>query len=143
MLCQAVVRSTGHSSCKVSLFTFWNLSQVVILKLERFWKLILCSIIPCCLFFWIRKFSASPLVPNFCQTLNGSLEKFHISPLKCFRGHNFGARRLCFFMHFEVYLVFHNSLFIFFNSKILRSIRELFFIFFEIKNKISIFSQTV
>ena len=87
--CSYVVPScclTWHSPCKVSLFTFWNLPQAVILQLER------CSFMfleayyvfhnSVLFIFLIRKFCASSIVSNFCQILNGSSAKFHFSPFK-------------------------------------------------------------
>ena len=92
MWCQAYCL-TPHSSCKASLFTIWNLSLVVILKMNVavfcFWKLILSSIILCCSFFWIWKFCAPSVVLNFCQTLNGSTVKIHLSPFEMLQNSQF------------------------------------------------------
>ena len=132
---------TWHSSCKVSLFTFWNLSQVVILKLERCGFMFFGSL------FYLPYFSvvnfinskifafvrAAKLLTNFkwlsCKVSFYTLwNASEVTILKLER---------CGFLHSVIYLVFHYSLLFifFFNSKILRSICGLFSIFFEIFKK--------
>ena len=125
---------TWHSSCEASLFTIWNLSQVVILKLERcgflfLWKLILSSIILCSLF-WIRKFCASSVVPNFCETLNGFPVKFHLSPFEMLQRSQFWNKNVAVFCNFEVYIVSNNSLFYFVSNGKFCASSENFFHFF-------------
>ena len=75
------------------------------------------------------------MVPNFCETLNGSPVKFHLSPFEMLQRSQFWNKNVAVFLHFEVYLVSNNSLFLFFFKwEILHFIRELFsfFLNFEI-----------
>ena len=106
---------TWHSSCKVSLFTFWNLSQVVILKLERcsFLFLEAYSVLHnFALFIFLNlQICPSSVVPNFkwlsCKVSFFTLwNASEVTILELYR---------CVFFYMKVYLVFHISLlFIFF-----------------------------
>ena len=52
--------------------------------------------------------------PNFCQSLNGSPVKFHLSPFEVLQRSQFWSLNVAFFLHFEVYLVSDNFLFLLF-----------------------------
>ena len=66
-------------------------------------------------FYNIRKFCASSVVPNFCQSLNGSPVKFHLSPIWNASEVTILELECCGFLHFEVYLVSDNFMFLFFS----------------------------
>ena len=135
---------TWHSSCEASLFTIWNLSQVVILKLERCGFLFLetYSVFHnSVLFIFLNSkilcfVSGAKLLRNFkwlsCKV--SSVTLWNASEVTILE------QERCGFLHFEVYLVSNNSLFLFcFKWEILRFIRELFSFFLNFEKYIFFF----
>ena len=112
-----------RSSCKASLFTIWNLSQVVILKLERCGFLFLKaysvfhnSVLLIFFFFLNLKILCfirdAKLLPNFkwlsCKVSSVTLwNASEVTILEL-------ERCVFFFLHFEVHLVSNNSFFLYF-----------------------------
>ena len=111
---------TWHSSCKASLFTFWNLSQVVILKLERCGFLFLEAysvFFVCAVHFLSSKIlcfiRGAKLLPIFkwlsCKVSSVTIwNASQVTILELER---------CVFLHFEVYLVSDYFLFLFFSIR--------------------------
>ena len=140
---------TWHSSCDASLFTIWNLSQVVILKLERCGFLFLetysvfnNSALLIFFFFFNSKIlcfvCGAKLLRNFkwlsCKV--SSVTLWNASEVTILE------QERCGFLHFEVYLVTNNSFLFFFKWEILRFIREVFSFFFLKKIYRFFFSET-
>ena len=74
------------------------------------------------------------MVPNFCQSLNGSPVKFHLSPFEMFQRSQFWSKNVVFFLfflHFEVYLVSNNFLSLFFSIRKFCVLSVDFFPFFR------------
>ena len=141
---------TWHSSCKASLFTIWNLSQVVILVLERcvfclfleaysvFHDSVLFIFSNLKILCFVR---VAKLLPIFkwlsCKV--SSVTLWNASEV------TFWSLNVTVFLHLEVYLGSDNFLFFFFffNSKILHSIRGLFSFFSKFKKiYFFLFSET-
>ena len=130
---------TWHSSCEASLFTIWNLSQVVILKLERCGFLFLETYsvfhnsVLFIFFFFNSKMlcfvRGAKLLRNFkwlsCKV--SSVTLWNASEVTILE------QERCGFLHFEVYLVTNNSLFLFFfsNGKFCASSENFFHFFFR------------
>ena len=110
---------TWHSSCEASLFTIWNLSQVVILKLER------------CAFLFLETYSVFHNSVLFFFFFNSKILCFvrgakllwnfkwlscKVSSVTLWNASEVTIleQERCGFLHFEVYLVSNNFLFLFF-----------------------------
>ena len=131
---------TWHSSCEASLFTIWNLSQVVILKLERcgflflefysvFHNSVLFIFLNSKILCFVR---GAKLLRNFkwlsCKV--SSVTLWNASEVTILEQERWV------FLHFEVYLVSNNSLFLFFSNGKFCASSENFFHFFLISKNI-------
>ena len=127
---------TWHSSCKASLYTIWNHSQVVILKLERcsFLFLVAYSVFHDSVMFIFFNLKILCFVRRAKLLRNFKWLSCKVSSVTLWNASDVTVLELerCGILHFEVYLVSDNFLFLFFSiRKFCAPSVELFSIFFQ------------